>query len=77
MLSALGALVRSLGAVEAKRLHYQLCHATRVESSRLKVGALRGLVTMYSVLANDGLLHVAEAVPFVSELMEDADVVSR
>ena len=76
MLSTLGALVQALGVSEAKRVHYLLCHATRDEATRPKVAALRGLAKMYSVLANDGLLYVAEAVPFVSELMEDAETVS-
>lgn len=74
MLSALSALVTCLGPSESKRLHFELCHRTRAEEARKKRGALRGLSSLYSSLGADGIVYVAEAVPFVSELMEDAEV---
>jgi len=73
----MAALVRSLGVSESKRLHFELCNRTRSEETRKKLGALRGLATLYEALGADALVYVAEAVPFVSELMEDAETSVR
>mmetsp|Transcript_15491 Transcript_15491/g.38866 ORF Transcript_15491/g.38866 Transcript_15491/m.38866 type:complete len:324 (+) Transcript_15491:1-972(+) len=77
VLEAMAALVRSLGVSESKRLHFELCNRTRSEETRKKLGALRGLATLYEALGADALVYVAEAVPFVSELMEDAETSVR
>ena len=73
LLSALGAVVRLIGACECKPLHLALCNATRDEREEARRGALRGLRAVYTELADAGLAYVPEALPYVSEMMEDGD----
>ena len=71
-------------ACPKQALHHRLCHAAACEdfaeadlqmfTSCKRLGALQGLNAMYSVLGDAALSHVAEALPIVSELMEDADL---
>lgn len=71
-LRTLGALVDALGADESKRMHHGLCSRMHAESAYERLGALRGLTQFYTVLSQRALLHTPEAVPFVTELLEDA-----
>ena len=60
-----------------KRLHYELCVATRAEAARRKLAAVRGLARLYGALKESAPAHIPEAVPFVAELLEDSELEVR
>ena len=77
LLDALGQLVLVLGVDGCKRLHYELCVATRSETTRRKLAAVRGLARLYGALKESAPAHIPEAVPFVAELVEDGELEVR
>jgi U3 small nucleolar RNA-associated protein 10 len=77
LLDAVGQLVLVLGVDGCKRLHYELCVATRSETTRRKLAAVRGLARLYSALKESAPAHIPEAVPFVAELVEDGELEVR
>jgi len=50
LLDAVGQLVLVLGVDGCKRLHYELCVATRSEATRRMLAAVRGLARLYGAL---------------------------
>ena len=55
-------------------------HVKRLSTSAagaMRLGSLHGLSTLYGALGDAALPHVAEALPIVSELMEDSDAEVR
>ena len=74
LLDAVAQLVSVLGVDGCKRFHYELCIATRSETTCRKLAALRGLSRLYGALRESGLTHIPEAVPFVAEFVEDGDL---
>lgn len=77
LLGAVGALAASLGVDGCKPLHYELCMATQADDEAQRRGAVRGLQRLYTTLPDAVLVHSPEAVPFLSELLEDADPEAR
>jgi len=73
LLLALGAIVASIGEEGCKPLHYALCMATRSDAAYQRRSAVRGLTRMYATLRDAALMHMPEAVPFLSELLEDGE----
>ena len=67
----------NVGVDGSKRLHYELCVATRAETPSTRLGALRGLARLYATLKDSALTHIPEAVPFVAELVEDGELEVR
>ena len=77
LLALVGASTRALGVEGSQQLHLALCMATRSESLSTRRGAMHGLSRLYAELRDGALVYVPEALPFVSELMEDGDSVVR
>eukprot|EP00967_Tisochrysis_lutea_P106450 scaffold163253_cov31-Tisochrysis_lutea.AAC.1 len=77
LLGAIGALATYLGVDGCKPLHYELCMATQAEDEVQRRSAVRGLQKLYAVLPDAVLVHSPEAVPFLSELLEDSDPEAR
>jgi U3 small nucleolar RNA-associated protein 10 len=77
LLGAVGALAGSLGVDGCKALHYELCMATQSDEEAQRRGAVRGLQRLYTTLPDAVLVLSPEAVPFLSELLEDADTETR
>jgi hypothetical protein len=71
--AAVGALGGALGGAGCARLHFELCALSRDEAAAARLQALRCLGALYAALGADGAVHVAEAVPALAELLEDAD----
>ena len=68
-----GEVALCLGAEGASQLHADLCMASRSDDGPTRLGALRGLGRLYTVLGDAALMHVPNAVPFVTELVEDGE----
>jgi|TARA_B100000513_G_scaffold186290_1_gene107931 U3 small nucleolar RNA-associated protein 10 len=73
LLACLGALIGALGPDGSPALHHALCMATRSERLEQRLGALRGLARIYDTLGNSALSLAPEAMPFLSEMLEDGD----
>ncbi|KAJ1633069.1 hypothetical protein T492DRAFT_837948 [Pavlovales sp. CCMP2436] len=71
--AAIGALAGALGGAGCARLHFELCQLSRDEAAAVRLQAVRALAALYATLGTDGAVHVAEVVPAVAELLEDAD----
>ena len=48
-------------------------HGVAPDDGPTRLGALRGLGRLYTVLGDAALMHVPNAVPFVTELVEDGE----
>ena len=73
VLEMVGEVALCLGAEGASQLHADLCMASRSDDGPTRLGALRGLGRLYTVLGDAALMHVPNAVPFVTELVEDGE----
>jgi len=73
LLDALAAIVAAIGEEACKPLHYMLCMATRSDDVVERRAAVRALKRLYSTLRDAALMHMPEAVPFISELLEDGE----
>ena len=61
----------------AQVLHYELCVASQDDDEAMRRGAVKGLQRLYASVPDAAIVHSPEAVPFLSELLEDADAETR
>ncbi|EOD15958.1 hypothetical protein EMIHUDRAFT_451580 [Emiliania huxleyi CCMP1516] len=77
LLAAVASLAAALGVDGCKVLHYELCVASQDDDEAMRRGAVKGLQRLYASVPDAAIVHSPEAVPFLSELLEDADAETR